>query len=198
VDEKTLSSLSAIDRHAFHVGLLAVTWAFVEGSLDLCCVVAFHHLGGSTREDELPRSLGRKFTFLRQTLMIAMDNTITRQRCVDLIDCAVEASDFRHLCIHGLPLDDGPNFIVQMFERLPTDLVANEHRITLKDIAQAQVEGSMLLFGMTHLLLRLCDLAHIPGQSELHDQLPSDLLQHRNATKRAKRIFVSLQGLGVA
>lgn len=198
MDEKTFSLLSDTDRHAFQVGHLVRTWAFAEGALDLSCVVVFHHLSGSERPDELPRALNRKLSFLRTCLLTMSDDIPLSRHGVDVVDCTAEASDFRHLCVHGLPLDDASDFVVQIFKRLPTDLLAVEKRVTTADIAKSQVQATMILMGMVCILLRLCDRAQIVGQSEQFLQLPADLHQHQNSTKLAKRLFSSLQKLGAA
>jgi len=198
VDEKTFSSLSLTDLHTFQIGSLTKTWAGIEASLDLCCHLAFTRLGGDAHFSELPRALNKRFSLLRKVLAKASPETGLPKHGVALIDCAAEASEFRHICIHGMAMEDEGTFLIGLFERLPFEYRPTQTRISNTDIANAQIEAITLAFSMLRILVHLCRAAGLQDifeQSESDSRLPAFLDQHPPPTKRAKRILSALRGL---
>jgi hypothetical protein len=198
VDEKAWDSLSSIDRHTFQIGLLTRSWATIEGTLDICCDIAFRRLDGDKKVAELPRSLGKRFSMLRQVLADATDDSRLAKNGVDLIDCAREAADFRHLCIHGIAREEGGSFLVEMFKRFAQEYQPTTTRITHKEIAEAQMESTMLAYGFLNLLILILNrsgLADIVARGESQPLPLFGLNLHPYPTKRGKRIVEALQAL---
>jgi hypothetical protein len=198
VDEKIWSSLSSIDIHTFQLGLLTRTWAVAEGLLDMCCDIAFRRLGGDKNYDQLPRTLDKRLNFLRRVLMAITDNDLLKTQGVVLVDCASEAADFRNLCVHGIVREDNGSFIVGIFKRLPLEYQPEETVVTHKNLAEAQMEATMLTYAFLNILI---SILHRAGFGDVAAQAESQKLPlfglnlHPYPTKRGKRIVKALQAL---
>lgn len=82
-------------------GLLAINWAMIERQMDNCIHLIFACLGGIPREKEKPISLKRKIRALRTAFKKIPPLQQYKERAIDLLNRASEASEKRHAFIHG-------------------------------------------------------------------------------------------------
>jgi hypothetical protein len=83
------------------IGRLTVAWANVEAGLDMLIDVIHRHLDGKRVDEERPRSLQRKLSYMKDYLtVIGLDDQGSKPYRALLTEIKVQ-SDFRHDIIHG-------------------------------------------------------------------------------------------------
>jgi hypothetical protein len=83
------------------IGKLTVTWAHLEGGLDLMIQVIFHDLDNPPGEKEVPKALSRKIRYLKRAFKKLPVSEDDRTRYDQLFQDIQTESIVRHDIIHG-------------------------------------------------------------------------------------------------
>lgn len=83
------------------VGMIIVSWTFVENALDAWTAVAFQDHNGETIERELPQQFGRKITFLKKCFRRLPGLAPFRDEAIPFLERAKVLSNVRNYVAHG-------------------------------------------------------------------------------------------------
>jgi len=91
-------------------GAFSLNWSAMEMGLDFLAGVIWHQYGGKTLEDENPKALARKITFLRKACK-RLDSIRSASQVIESLMTRIdELTETRHRLIHGavlgVPQDD--------------------------------------------------------------------------------------------
>lgn len=195
MSENLLVSLSDIDRHTFQVGALTKAWAGCELMIDISSAIAFGNLGGKERLSEMPRSLRKKLALIRRSLSDRIEKFPSLAHCVEIIDCTVESSDFRHLCVHGVAIYSGDGFTVQYFERFKAVINHAAKKVTGDDLNDACAQAAFLIPAWSHIVPVVCSLASIQLSPRLAVSPVQFPAPRPRPTKIEKRLIEAVEGL---
>lgn len=89
--------------HVFgSIGMIVVSWTFVENNLDAWSAITYHDHDGSSIEKKLPKPLSRKIGFLRKCFeQIDTLSTFTEE-VIAYLDRVSALSETRHYVVHGV------------------------------------------------------------------------------------------------
>jgi len=115
-----------IDRLLSLVGGVAVTFAIMETSLDLCINGFYYNLGASALVTELPRTaMNKKLEFLRTVFASGTKFGTDFPKMLELADTVEKYADHRNQIIHGaasLTFADDGSTQFRRLQRTKTDL----------------------------------------------------------------------------
>lgn len=139
------------DEFAASIGRLALSWATLEVALDVCTHAVFHKYGGSTLVKELPRALGQKIRFLKDSFRKLPPLAPECDAAIRLLEAVKAASDFRHDMIHGIAvgrIEDDPSKVAMMrMLREATSLETRRFSASAEEVNQEAVKANKLSLG---------------------------------------------------
>jgi hypothetical protein len=132
--------------HVFgSVGMIVVSWTFVENNLDAWSAIAYHDHGGSTIQAKLPKQLSTKIGFLKKCVAQLSTLSDFAEDLNDYLDRVVAWSETRHYVVHGVLSDYDPSDASFLFIKINTDAAKKQHivgqlRILGTDLVRAGLE----------------------------------------------------------
>lgn len=97
------------------IGLITVTWAKLEGSIDLCNHLAFEQ-GGNQVEKHLPQSMNRKLTFMRRCHKELTALNVVEVHANTLIESVRSLALRRNELIHGVAITFPTGDLLHLFK----------------------------------------------------------------------------------
>lgn len=134
VPEDVMPSLFA------NVGMIVMSWSFIENSLDAWTAIAFHDCNGVSIERELPRQFDRKVRFLRKCFNRLPELAPWKDECLRFLGRAKELAEIRHYMVHGTLSDfDEKNDESFTFQKIDLDENKTQHLFGSLTIPGAQL-----------------------------------------------------------
>ena len=133
------------DRFLAAVGALTLNWAVIETGLDFACAIVFHEFEGRKIEPEIPRSLGRKISFLKRGLKHSRLASI-RAYGLDLLQTIADRKNERHEIVHGAVTGNVKEDAVQMMrvQYTPEMHHSTTHVVTVDEVGEASARALAL------------------------------------------------------
>lgn len=122
------------------IGRLTVTWAHLEFALDAMILIIHKRMDGSKFEDELPRALKNKISYLRAAFKRLGIPAEDLPRYMAFLDSVRTESVTRHDIIHGFPVhhpsDEGEAKLIRLLVQ-KHDWEQREVTISIASVAEA-------------------------------------------------------------
>ncbi len=105
------------------IGRLTISWALLEGAVDLCVIYFFRNAGNPAGEKEMPRTaLKRKVTFLKRTIReLPLLDASAKSNATAILDAILSEAVTRQDIIHGAVIDHEEGSGVATLARLIHD-----------------------------------------------------------------------------
>jgi hypothetical protein len=95
--------MSPADEMLFaSIGRLTISWAIIEGSLDVIVSIIHHRIGGKAIEPEMPWALKRKLKYIRRCFSKIEALKSFADPVPNLMTDILSASEMRQNIIHGV------------------------------------------------------------------------------------------------
>jgi hypothetical protein len=130
------------------VGRMVMTWTYVEASLDAIVALLFQKFGGKEIEQEVPRSLKKKVTFIKRCLKLPALLPFGEEGASLMREVSALA-DTRHLIAHGTfmtwPHEFGETRLkLKMFQYQAKFHKVEDKDTTLKELDDASLKAISL------------------------------------------------------
>jgi len=152
------------------IGRLTISWAHLELGLDCLVEITYHGFGGSDIEQEIPRSLKRKLSYLRavfRNMQLLPSDSLKGYEY--LFNEIKDASTTRHDIIHGVVTEhverSGEATMIRAI-RTKTGITKRELSLTTTDIFNAAILARDLASKLLNLVNQVYDLIHELSQQD--------------------------------